>query len=422
LRPSCNRDVKLVKTSSKKPVNKLVYTKMRATTRTIETDVCVVGAGIVGLAHAHEARRRGLTVVVLDRDDRAVGANFGHLFFTSVADGDAQRCAEISRERWLELGRRARIFMAEAGTLIVARHRDELAVLEGVAEDPTRHARMLTAREVADLAPIPTDGLVGGFHATQDVRVDPRAAVAGLAALLAQDQGARLEWGTHVHDVEEGLVHAGRLRVRARAIIVCPGPDYRALPPVLRRELGPLTLCQLQMLRLAAPTGRRYEPALATSLSLIRYPAFAAQPSTAELRTRLEVEKGELIERGIHLLVTQLPDGDLVVGDTHTYADTLAPFGEERLYRLLLDEARALLGIEPEVRQRWHGVYPAVRSPEAGNFHITAPLPGVRVVENVAGIGMTLSFGQAPAVLDELLDGQGTSASPTPARGSAARL
>ncbi len=276
---------------------------------------------------------------------------------------------------------------------------------------------------MAELAPIPTDGLVGGFHATQDLRVDPRAAAAGLAGLLAQDQGARLEWGTHVHDVEAGLVHAGRLRVRARAIIVCPGPDYRSLPPVLRRELGPLTLCQLQMLRLAAPTGRRYQPALATGLSLIRYPAFATQPSTAELRTRLELEKGELIDRGVHLLVTQLPDGDLVVGDTHTYADTLAPFGEERLYRLLLDEARELLGIEPEVRQRWHGIYPAVTVPRwAATSTSPRRLPGVRVVENIAGIGMTLSFGQAPAVLDELLDGQGTSASPTPARGNAARL
>ncbi|HUY59774.1 MAG TPA: TIGR03364 family FAD-dependent oxidoreductase [Solirubrobacteraceae bacterium] len=397
---------------------------MQAATRTIETDVCVVGAGIVGLAHALEARRRGLNVVVLDRDDRAAGAsvrNFGHLFFTSV-DGSMLRCAEIARERWLEFGAKARIFMANAGTLIVARHGDELAVLEPVAQDPARHARMLSAREVGALAPIPTDDIVGGFHATQDLRVDPRAAVAGFANLLTRDDGARIEWGTHVHEVEVGLVRAGRLQVRAPAIVVCPGAGYRSLPPVLRRGLMPLTLCQMQMLRLVAPTGRRYQPALATGLSLIRYPAFAAQPSAAELRARLELEKGELIDRGVKLLVTQLPDGDLIVGDTHTYADTPAPFGDERLYRLLLDEARALLGIEPEVRQRWHGTYPALRSPDPGDFHITAPLPGVRVVQNISGIGMTLSFGQAPAVLDDLLSGQDTSANPTPARGNAALL
>ena len=395
-----------------------------APTRTIETDVCVIGAGMLGLAHAHEARRRGLSVVVIDREDRAVGAsvrNFGHLFFTSAAD-ESLECAQLSRERWLEFGGRARIFMEDAGTVVVARHRDELAVLEAVANNPARHARMLTVREVGELAPLPIADVVGGFHAAQDLRVDPRSAVAGLAALLAQDQGARMEWGTHVHDVEEGMVHAGRLRVHAPAIIVCPGPDYRSLPPAVRRGLKKLTLCQLQMLRLAAPTGRRYRPALATGLSLVRYPAFASQPGSAELRARLEIEKGELIDRGIHLLVTQLPDGDLIVGDTHTYADTLAPFGEERLYRLLLDEARTLLGIEPEVRQRWLGIYPTVAGGGAENFLVTAPLPGVRVVQNVAGIGMTLSFGKAPEVLDELLGGQETSDSPTPERGSAARL
>ena len=71
----------------------------------------MVGAGIVGLAHALEARRRGLSVVVLDRDDRAVGAsvrNFGHLFFTSVADGARCERAMLARERWLELGRTRR--------------------------------------------------------------------------------------------------------------------------------------------------------------------------------------------------------------------------------------------------------------------------------------------------------------------------
>jgi hypothetical protein len=157
------------------------------------------------------------------------------------------------------------------------------------------------------------------------------------------------------------------------------------------------------MLRMAVPDDRRYRTALATGLSLVRYPAFATRPESAPLRARLEVERPELLEHGIHLLVTQLPDGDLIVGDTHAYADTPAPFGEERLYTLLLEEATALLGFEPQVRQRWHGIYPSLPGAGTDAFLVTAPLAGVRVVQNVAGIGMTLSPGQAPAVLDSLL-------------------
>ncbi len=374
--------------------------------RTIDVDVCVVGAGIVGMAHALEARRRGLTVAVLDRDDHAAGAsvrNFGHLFFTSVADGAPFERAMLARERWLELIDRAGIHVVPGGTLIVGRAPDEVAVLEAVAADPARESRMLTSAEVGEAAPIPVDAIIAGFHSALDLRVDPRSAVAGLAALLEDDADANVFWRTHVHDIEPGAVHALELSVNAPAIIVCPGPDYRSLPPAIRPGLERLTLCTLQMLRLAVPDARRYHSALATGLSLVRYPAFATRPEAAALKARLTAERPELLEHGIHLLVTQLPDGDLIVGDTHAYADTPAPFGEERLYRLLLDEAELLLGYEPQVRQRWHGIYPCVTAGESDAFLVTAPLPGVRVVQNVAGIGMTLSPGQAPAVLDALL-------------------
>jgi FAD dependent oxidoreductase TIGR03364 len=371
-----------------------------------EADVCVVGAGIVGLAHAHEARRRGMRVVVLDRDDHAVGAsvrNFGHVFVGALADGDDLECGLRSRERWLELAGRAGVSIVRSGTLLVARAEDELAVLESGSANPRRGARLLTAAEVGALAPIPTGALAGGLHSTLDVRVDPRAAVAGLASLLADDPQASIVWGAAVHEIEPGIVHSHGLAVRAPMIIVCPGPDFRALAPELRPGLSELTLCQLQMLRVAAPGGRLYGPALATGLSLIRYPAFAGLAEAVSLRQRLLAQRPELLEAGIHLLVTQLPGGDLIIGDTHTYGDTPAPFGDERLDELLLAETCLLLGADRlEVRERWHGIYPS--RADAGHFVTTAPLPGVRVVEVVSGLGMTMSLGHAAATLDALVD------------------
>jgi FAD dependent oxidoreductase TIGR03364 len=371
--------------------------------RVAAADLCVVGAGVIGLAHALEARRRGLRVVVLERDDRAVGAsvrNFGHAFFGALADGDALECALASRARWLELGRAAGLHLVQAGTLVVARHEDELAVLEATSRNPARGQRMLTAAQAGALAPIPTGELAGALHGTLDLRLDPRDAVAGLARLLEQDAGAMIRWGEAAHEIEPGVVHAHSLTVRAPLIIVCPGPGYRDLPAALRAGTESLTRCKLQMLRLAAPAGRRYEPALATGLSLIRYPAFASVPEAAALRTRLQSQRPELLDAGIHLLVTQLPDGDLIVGDTHRYAETISPFREEALDELLLAEARRLLGAERlTVLERWQGIY---ASAPAGNFTITAPVDGVRVVQVVSGLGMTLAFGLAPRVLDEL--------------------
>ncbi len=175
-----------------------------------------------------------------------------------------------------------------------------------------------------------------------------------------------------------------------------------------------MTLCKLQMMRIAAPGGRRYAPTLATGLSTIRYPAFAAQPAALRVRERLLAERPELIEAGIHLLVAQLPDGDLIVGDSHRYGEPPSPFAEAELDELLLAEARRLLGAdELAVRERWIGIYPTDaggRDAGSGHFAVSAPFAGARVVEITSGLGMTMALGGAQAVLDELERGGGEAA------------
>jgi FAD dependent oxidoreductase TIGR03364 len=373
--------------------------------RAIDADVCVVGAGITGLAHAFEARARGLSVTVLERHARCVGAsvrNFGHVIVSAMADGPALECALTARERWLSLGRRAGLEVHQAGTLIAARSEDELEVLAGVAADPRRGARLVAAEEVGRLAPLPTGGLVGGLHAALDLRVDPRRAVAALAALLDADPHARLVWSSPALEVSAGVVEATAGSVRAPMVIVCPGPDHEWLGPELAPSRHGLTRCKLQMLRVAAPCGRRYRPALLTGLSLLRYPAFTCQPAAGRLAQRITAERPELVAAGVHLIVTQLPDGDLVVGDTHEYGDTVSPFADERLDELVLAEARRLLGADRlEVKERWHGVYP---SAPGEPFAIEQPLPGVAVVEIVSGVGMTTALGLAPRTFDALED------------------
>jgi FAD dependent oxidoreductase TIGR03364 len=376
----------------------------------IDVDLCVVGAGILGLAHAHEGRRRGMRVALLERDRRAVGAsvrNFGHAFVSALGDGEDLECALCARDCWLELGGRAGVPIWEAGTLVVARAEDELAVLEGAASNPRRGARMVTAAQAGELAPIPTDGLLGAMHGTLDLRVDPRAAVAGLARLLEDDAGAHVEWGAPVQAVEPGEVHSARLTVRSPRIVICPGPDFAALATDSGNGLAGLTLCKLQMLRVAAPGDRVYAPALATGLSTIRYPAFTSQPDSERVRARLVAQRPDLIEAGIHLIMTQLSQGDLIVGDTHSYEDSPTPFGEERLDDLLLAEARMLLGVDAlEVRERWIGIYPTRggghRTGSDGHFVAVTPYEGVIVVEVTSGLGMTMALGHATAVLDRL--------------------
>jgi glycine/D-amino acid oxidase-like deaminating enzyme len=65
-------------------------------------DVIVVGADIVGLAHAWVASRRGLRVLVVERDPRCVGAsvrNFGFVTVTGQGAGDTWRRATLRAVR-----------------------------------------------------------------------------------------------------------------------------------------------------------------------------------------------------------------------------------------------------------------------------------------------------------------------------------
>jgi FAD dependent oxidoreductase TIGR03364 len=205
-------------------------------------------------------------------------------------------------------------------------------------------------------------------------------------------------------------VEAERVVVRAPLVLICPGPDYDTLPPEVRPRREGLTRCRLQMLRVRPPYARRYRPTLLTGLSLLRYPAFTAQPGFDLVRKRIESERPELVAAGIHLIIAQLPGGDLIVGDTHDYADTVSPFSEERLDRLVLEEAGRFLGVARlEVRERWHGVYP---SAPGDPFLVADPMPGVRLVQTVSGIGMTTALGLAARVLDELVDGSGAAGPP----------
>jgi FAD dependent oxidoreductase TIGR03364 len=363
---------------------------------------------LLGLAHALEARRRGLNVVLLDRNARATGASVrhsGHLFFSALEPGVALDAAPQARERWLDLARRAGTVADQGGTLIIARNRDELAVLEAAAAEPARHARLHSRKRVGRLAPIPVDDVVGALHARHDLRIGPRSAPAALARLLRSDPGAHVEWGAHVHEIEPGIVHAGSLRIRADAIVVCPGADHRALPTELRSREAEVALQETQMLRLVAPSRRRYRQTLATGLSLLAYPGFCADGAITQLRERLELETPELVERAVSPVATQLSDGDVIFGSTTTYTDRPSPYSRERLDELMLQQARALLGIRPSVRQRWTSTQVGIRGGSDEDFLTTRPMTGVRVVRALRSTAAAMCHWHAATVLDELLAG-----------------
>ena len=138
-------------------------------------DVIVIGGGIVGLAQAWMASRRGLSVLLLDRTDVPVGAsvrNFGMVWPIGQPSGQRYETAMRSRDCWLELSAQGVIEAETCGSIHLAHRDDELAVLEELSASNQYPTKMLTAAETLRLSPLANPaGLLGGMYSETELRL-----------------------------------------------------------------------------------------------------------------------------------------------------------------------------------------------------------------------------------------------------------
>jgi glycine/D-amino acid oxidase-like deaminating enzyme/nitrite reductase/ring-hydroxylating ferredoxin subunit len=205
----------------------------------LETDVCVVGAGIAGMSVAYELGREGREVVVID--DNAIGGGetaqtTAHLasalddrYFTleQLHGRDGARRAYESHDaaiaRIEEIVRAEQIacdFQRVDGFLFLAPgHRQELLERELAA---ALRAGFLGA-ELLPRAPLSAFDTGPCLRFPRQAQFHPLRYLAGLSAAVAR-QGCRIYTGTHAERIqgngEPRVVAAGGRVVRAGAIVV----------------------------------------------------------------------------------------------------------------------------------------------------------------------------------------------------------
>lgn len=369
-------------------------------------DLVVVGAGIVGLAHALAGARRGLSVMVVDRESEAIGAsvrNFGFVTVTGQQAGECWRRARRSQEVWLEVAPQAGIAVEHEGLVVVAQRPEAMAVLEAFRSTPMgEECELLTAEETRRRFGAVLNGtlLEGSLVSPHERRVESRYAVPKLARWLEEAKGVTFRRRCLVTAVEPGRVSTTQGDILAERIVVCPGDDLLGLFPERIAALG-IERCWLQMLKvMPAEADFRLPAAVMSDLSLVRYLGYSELPEAAALRARLEEEQPEALANGIHLIAVQGADGGLIVGDSHHYGFSPSPFASERVDALMLDELHAVLRLAgARVAERWIGTYASL--PDRLMVR-DAPAPEIRLVIVTSGTGASTAFAIPEETLTEL--------------------
>lgn len=371
-----------------------------------KVDVAIVGAGIVGLAHAYVAARSGRRVAVFERNPAASGAsirNFGMIWPIGQPAGALHEMALRSREIWVEILREAKLPFFSTGSLHVAYRQDEAAVGKEFSEKGRSlgyDCAWLSPQETLERSrAIRSQGLLGALWSPTELTVDPRQVVRSLPQFLAERYGVQFSFNTAVHRVDTSVVETNEQRWEAESIIVASGDDFQTLFPEYFREKG-VTRCKLQMMRTAPqPQGWALGPSLAFGLTFKHYPTFQVCSSLRALKERIARETPEFDQWGIHVMVSQNASGELTIGDSHEYGVVVDIFDKSIINRLILDYARQYLSVPNlEIAEYWHGVY--AKHPEHAYLDFS-PARGVRVITVTTGIGMTMSFGIAEHTLRE---------------------
>ncbi len=249
--------------------------------------VVVVGGGVLGTMHAYAAQERGHDVVQLEADLEARKAsvrNFGLVWVSGRAPGPELHLALRARELWELIGQRAPdVGFRPDGSITVAQHPGELAVLEAVAAAPEAKARrfhMLEPAEVPKVNPAIRGAVLGALHCRRDTIVEPRRVLPAFRAAMAERGGYTFVAGRVATEAAPGRVrdHTGQ-EWRGDLAILCPGAAHAGVAaPWL--AAAPLRRCRLQMMQ-TAPLDERLTTSIADGDSLRYYPAFAVPEAAA---------------------------------------------------------------------------------------------------------------------------------------------
>ncbi|HEX5140667.1 MAG TPA: glycine oxidase ThiO [Dehalococcoidia bacterium] len=209
--------------------------------RRLDTDVAIIGGGVIGLACAYELLKQGKRVLILERDRAGSGAGnvaAGMLAPIAEADTEEQAFIDLALEscalypewvRDIERDSGETCGYRDEGSLMIALHRDHEVEFERLAAIQHRmglEARHISREQALEAEPYLSPRVVSGLLVPNDRQVNPRRLTHALAAAVRALGGEIFE-GEAASPILEGRRATGAstatFEVHSEAIVVAAG-------------------------------------------------------------------------------------------------------------------------------------------------------------------------------------------------------
>ena len=332
----------------------------------------VVGAGALGSFHAYHACKKGLKVLLLEKDiqpQEATVRNFGQVVPSGMSRGKWQQYGRRSLEIYKSLQSRFDISVRQQGSVYIASDEPELTLIHELRDINRKDgypSMLLKQQDCLEKYPgLKENYCKGALFFPEEITIEPGKMIHCLIAFMQEQLALTYQPDTLVSFcgfvngkciAEDNLGKA----YTGDKVIICNGRDFRNLYPQMFYE-SDIEVSKLQMMKTVPQPDYLLKGSILTGLSIRRYESFRGCPSYQTLKA------GEIDERfkkwGIHILFKQATDGSIIIGDSHEYAgakeqDKLGFEVNQEINTIIIEEAKRIFDLPDwRIGAYWNGYY-----------------------------------------------------------------
>ncbi|WP_281980678.1 TIGR03364 family FAD-dependent oxidoreductase [Tenacibaculum mesophilum] len=377
-------------------------------------DLIVVGGGVLGTFHAYHAAKKGLSVAILEKDNKPQGAtvrNFGQV----VPSGMNQKWQNYGRESlaiYKSIQEQFDVSIRQNGTVYIASNEEEVQLIEElhqINKNNSYTSQLLTKEQCLDkYAGLRSDYCKAGLFFPEEVTVEPRVMILRLHEYMKKELNVTIHYNTNVVATNNvtscvSVLTSNSEELLALKVIICNGSDFKTLYPSIYNE-SDLIVSKLQMMQTKPQKNYQLDGSILTGLTIRRYEAFEECASWNVIKAKEDPNSFEK-KYGVHILFKQATDGSVILGDSHEYAtakniDDLGFDLNEDIDNFMIQEAKKIIDLPTyEIQHRWAGFYSQCKTKDLFEYSIGE---NIHIVTGIGGKGMTGSAGFSKESINKL--------------------